>query len=219
MRFEISIGRPAEEFSAQHCAGRYVLCLVTVWCHWFIGAFRELIAGRSARASMLAWQSIRTYRIRAGCVHTIDPTEREDFTMSNAKKAPKRKRGAKVVPVLGAAGLLSLAGGAFAATSGAPVANLLTQKTAPNHEIILGEEELSAVSLWTFFFFDKESAKSKLGDKVAAERACAARGCAVRGCAVRGCGGWWCGRRVVFWLGGVAAGGGGCTRGRVVWRV
>jgi hypothetical protein len=69
--------------------------------------------------------------------------------MSNAKKAPKRRRGAKVVPVVGAAGLLSLAGGAFAATSGAPVADLPTQKTEPNHEIILGEEELSDVSLST----------------------------------------------------------------------
>ena len=38
--------------------------------------------------------------------------------MSNAKHAPKRKRGAKAVPVLGAAGLLSLVGGASAATSG-----------------------------------------------------------------------------------------------------
>jgi len=63
---------------------------------------------------------------------------REDFTMSNAKKeAPKRRRGAKVVPVLGAVGLLLLTGGAFAATSGTPVADLPTQKTAPNQEIIL----------------------------------------------------------------------------------
>jgi hypothetical protein len=50
--------------------------------------------------------------------------------MSNAKKAPKRRRGAKVVPVLGAAGLLSLAGGAFAATSGAPVADLPSGPTS-----------------------------------------------------------------------------------------
>jgi hypothetical protein len=58
--------------------------------------------------------------------------------MSNAKKeAPKRRRGAKVVPVLGAVGLLLLTGGAFAATSGTPVADLPTQKTAPNQEIIL----------------------------------------------------------------------------------
>ena len=75
--------------------------------------------------------------------------------MSNAKHAPKRKRGAKAVPVLGAAGLLSLTGGALAATSGAPGAGLATQKAAPNHEIILGEEEISDVSLSTFYVFDK----------------------------------------------------------------
>jgi hypothetical protein len=78
--------------------------------------------------------------------------------MSSAKQAPKRRRRAKAVSVLGAAGLLSLAGGASAATSGAPVADLPTQKTAPNHEIIVGEEELSDVSLATFYVFDKENA-------------------------------------------------------------
>ena len=40
--------------------------------------------------------------------------------MRNTKRAPERKRGAKAVPVLGAAGLLSLAGGASAATGGYP---------------------------------------------------------------------------------------------------
>jgi len=59
--------------------------------------------------------------------------------MRNSKHTPKRKRGAKVIPVLGAAGLLSLVGGAFATT--APIAELSSQKTA-----ILGEEELSDVS-------------------------------------------------------------------------
>ena len=91
--------------------------------------------------------------------------------MPNAKHTLKRKRGAKVAPVLGAAGLLSLAGGASAATGGAPLADLPTQKTYATHEIILGEEELSDVSLSTFYVFDKESAKSQLGDKVA-QRAC-----------------------------------------------
>ena len=97
--------------------------------------------------------------------------------MSNAKHAPKRKRGAKAVPVLGAAGLLSLAGGAAsAATNGAPVADLPTQKIAPNHEIFLGEEELSDVSLSTFYVFDKESAKPQLGEKLA-WRGCGGCGC------------------------------------------
>jgi hypothetical protein len=97
--------------------------------------------------------------------------------MSNAKRAPERKRRTKAVPLLGAAGLLSLAGGASAAASGAPLAELPMQKVAPTHEFILGEEELSDVSLSTFYVFNKESAKSQLGDKVA----------------WRGCGGCRCG--------------------------
>ena len=117
--------------------------------------------------------------------------------MSNAKHTPKRRSAAKAVPVLGAAGLLSLAGGASAATSGAQ-ADLPMQKTAPNHEIILGEEELSDVSLSTFYVFDKETAKAQLGDKVA-WRGCG--GCRCGGCRCgvgcrcgwRGCGGCGCG--------------------------
>ena len=123
--------------------------------------------------------------------------------MSNAKQTPKRKRGAKAVPVLGAAGLLSLAGGASAATSGAPVADLPTQKTAPTHEIILGEEELSDVSLSTFYVFDKESAKSQLGDKVA-WRGCGGCRCGCGGCRCGGCGCGWRG------CGGCGCGGCGC---------
>jgi hypothetical protein len=114
--------------------------------------------------------------------------------MSKAKHTAKRKRGAKVVPLLGAAGLLSLAGGASAAM--APVADLPTQKTVPGHEIILGEEELSDVSLSTFYVFDRESAKPQLGDKVAWRGCRGCRGCRVGGCrcgvgcaVVRGCGG------------------------------
>ena len=109
--------------------------------------------------------------------------------MPNVKHTLKRKRGAKAVPVLGAAGLLSLAGGASAATGGAPLADLPTQKTAPTHEIILGEEELSDVSLSTFYVFDKENdATLKAGVKTA-WRGCrcgCGRGCR---CGWRGCGG------------------------------
>jgi hypothetical protein len=134
------------------------------------------------------------------------PTEREDFTMSNAKHTPKRKRGAKAVQVLGAAGLLSLAAGASAAT--ASVADLPSQKTAPNHEIILGEEELSDVSLSTFYVFDKESAKSQLGDKVAQRGrgcgGCRGGGCRCGGGRCGGCGGGWRG------CGGGCGGCGGC---------
>ncbi len=118
--------------------------------------------------------------------------------MSNAKHAAKRKRGAKAVPVLGAAGLLSLAGGASAATGGPPLADLPTQKTAPNQEIILGEEELSDVSLSTFYVFDKETVKAQLGNKVAWWRGCGGCRCGCRcgvacRCGWRGCGGCGCG--------------------------
>ncbi len=67
--------------------------------------------------------------------------------MPQAKKPSKRKHRACAVPLLGAAGLsLSLASGASAATVG-PAA----------HEITLGEEEISDVSLATFYVFDKEN--------------------------------------------------------------
>jgi hypothetical protein len=114
--------------------------------------------------------------------------------MSNVKRTSKRKSRSKSVPVLGAAGLLSLAGGASAAT-GVPAADLqMTQKTAPSHEVTLGEEEISDVSLATFYVFDKENAgKPQFSEKLAWWRGCG--GCGWRGC--RGCGG--CGGCCASW--------------------
>ena len=107
--------------------------------------------------------------------------------MSHAKQASKRNRRRKTVPVLGAAGLsLSLAGGASAATGGA-AADLPTRNTAVNHEITLGEEDISGVSLGTFYVFDKENAEAlRQGIKVA--RCACGRGCGCRGCGGCGCG-------------------------------
>ena len=74
-----------------------------------------------------------------------------------SKKSSKRKHRACAVPLLGAAGLsLSLASGASAATGG-PAADMPTQNTAVSHEVTLGEEEISDVSLATFYVFDKEN--------------------------------------------------------------
>ena len=156
-----------------------------------------MIRGASVHVRLLSERPQRTVVELAVLAQSI-PThifpEREEFTMSNAKHAPKRKRGAKAVPVLGAVGLLSLAGSASAATNGAPVADLPTQKTAPNHQIILGEEELSDVSLSSFYVFDKESAKPQLGDKVAWWRGCGGCRCGAGcRCGWRGCGGCGCG--------------------------
>ena len=79
--------------------------------------------------------------------------------MSHAKQAStKRKRSINAVPVLSAAGLsLSLASGASAAI-GRPAADMPTPKTGMSHEITLCEEEISDVSLATFYVFDNENA-------------------------------------------------------------
>src|SRR5215470_3887615 len=108
--------------------------------------------------------------------------------MPRVKQPSKRTRQMKAVPVLGAAGLsLSLTGGASAVTGG-PVADVpMTQSNALGHEITLGEEEISDVSLATFYVFDKENAgPPRLFQKPRL--------------ALGGCGGCGC------------AGGGGCSR-------
>src|ERR1700746_1965876 len=67
---------------------------------------------------------------------------------------------------------------------------LTPQNSVPNHEIFLGEEEISDVSLSTFYVFDKENAaQPQLGEKVAWGCGCR-RGC---GCGWRRCGGCGCG--------------------------
>jgi hypothetical protein len=116
----------------------------------------------------------------------------------------KRKRTMKAVPVLGAAGLtFSLVGGASAAV--APVTDVSqTPNIAPGHEFTLGVEELSDVSLATFYAFDKENTGSLRG-MVQEARGCGGRGCGGRGCGGRGCRG--CGGR------GCGCGGGGCGCG------
>jgi hypothetical protein len=75
---------------------------------------------------------------------------------------PKRssigKRRSKALPALGFAGMsLSMASGACASTS---EASANTSPPSQKHEIILGEEEISDVSLATFHVFDKENAGS-----------------------------------------------------------
>ena len=103
--------------------------------------------------------------------------------MSHAKQAStKRKRSINAVPVLSAAGLsLSLASGASAAI-GRPAADMPTPKTGMSHEITLSEEEISDVSLATFYVFDNENAGTFR------RRIKLAQGCGGCGCGF-GCGG------------------------------
>jgi hypothetical protein len=112
--------------------------------------------------------------------------------MSHAKQASKRRTRTKAVTVLGVAGALSLAGGASEAAVG-PAGDTPTENTAP--VITFGEEEISDVSLATFYVFDNENAgahrpglqlaKKTRGHGSGKGRAIN-RGCG--GCAV-GCGG------------------------------
>ena len=150
--------------------------------------------------------------------------------MSHAKQASKRKSRACAVPLLGAAGLsVSLASGAPAATVG-PVLG---------HEITLGEEEISDVSLATFYVFDKENPQARLttcpttgaarlrrsrsrpavAEAVAAVTAGHGHGCGGCGGHGHGCGGCWrgCGGCVGIWWGG-CGGCGGCSGGYWCWR-
>jgi hypothetical protein len=126
------------------------------------------------------------------------------------KRASKRKSRACAVPLLSAAGLsLSLASGASAGT-GAAATDMPSQKTGVSHEVTLGEEEISDVSLATFYVFDKENAGiSKPGVELAYWRGCrGCRGCGgcrwhrgCGGCGCRGCGGCGCGGCGCWWVG------------------
>ena len=119
--------------------------------------------------------------------------------MSHAKRVSKRKRRGKAMPVLGAAGFLALASGASAE---APV-DTSTPNTGVSRQIFLGEEEISDVSLATFYVFDKENTGSLKPGVHLARGGGGCGGCGGGGC--RGCGG--CG-------GGCARGcGGGCRVG------
>jgi hypothetical protein len=137
--------------------------------------------------------------------------------MSRAKQASKRKSRACAVPLLGAAGLsLSLASGAPAATVG-PVLS---------HEITLGEEEISDVSLATFYVFDKENPQADLqlvrhggGCGCGGHRGCGGcggHGWHGHGWHGHGCGGCWRGCVGIWW--GGCGGCGGCSGGYWCWR-
>jgi hypothetical protein len=104
--------------------------------------------------------------------------------MPHAKQVSKRKRSRKTVPALGAAGLaLSLASGASAAI-GAPAADTTAPQSAVSQAITLAEEEISDVSLATFYVFDKEHT----GTRRPGLRLAMAGGAGCAGCG--GCGCW-----------------------------
>jgi hypothetical protein len=91
--------------------------------------------------------------------------------MSHGNRNSERKGRTKAVTVLGVAGALSLAGGASGAAVGPP-SNTLTVNTA----VPLYEEEISDVSLSTFYVFDHDSAGARRpGLQLAQRRGCGGR--------------------------------------------
>jgi hypothetical protein len=106
-----------------------------------------------------------------------------------SKRSPKSKRRSKALSALGIAGVsLALAGGASAST-GQVTTNV--PSTSQSHEIFLGDEEISDVSLATFYVFDKENAGAHpLTQKLRLARCGGGYGRGyVRGGACGGCGG------------------------------
>ena len=112
--------------------------------------------------------------------------------MVRAKNSSKRNSRKRAAPALGIAGMsLAMASGASASTAGSEV-DVPVQNTATHHELLLGDEEISDVSLSTFYVFDKENdAMPRVGEKVAWGCRCGCGGCRFHGCRCgwRGCGG------------------------------
>jgi|SRR6516165_8662693 len=132
--------------------------------------------------------------------------------MAYVKRASKRKRRTMALPSWGAAGIsLVLAGSTSAAV--APTADTPSRGTVPPSTATLGEEEISDISLSTFYIFDKEAGRQTLGRRVAAGCRCGGGGCRAGGCG--GCRVGGCGCRVGGC--GCRVGGCGCVVGGCGW--
>src|SRR6478735_8452490 len=103
--------------------------------------------------------------------------------MSKHSSKTKRGRRSKTLPALGFAGVsLSMASGACAPT-GEAMANTPPTSQNQSQKIFLSEEEISDVSLATFYAFDNEP--GPLAPRLKLARGCGGGGC---GCG-HGCGG------------------------------
>jgi hypothetical protein len=171
---------------------------VVAWSLRFLRSEPGAPAVRSCRRLGLARCECKPYPAASG-----DREHVLEFMEDSTMAVTKQKRRKEVVPALGVVGVsLSLASGASAATAGS-VTDMPSKDTATGPGFALTEEEISDVSLGTFYVFDKEDLRAPLGEQVArgCGRGCGGcRGCrGCRGCA-RGCGG----------CGGCGCGGGGC---------
>jgi hypothetical protein len=133
--------------------------------------------------------------------------------MPRSKQTKKGRSRRKVVTALGAvAGALSLAGSASASS---PAGNMPAQNSA---SVILAEEEISDVSLSTFYVFDKENAPihgvrlAQVSIQLGHGHGGCNRGCGHGGCS-RGCGHGGCSHGGCSGCGHGGCGHGGCGHG------
>jgi hypothetical protein len=104
--------------------------------------------------------------------------------MSHLKKSAKRTTRSKAAPVLGVAGITFLAGASAALAH----ASLDPATDNASNKIGLGEEEISDVSLATFYAVDHDGQGQSRGGTRRIRLAMGACGC---GCGCGGCGGCW----------------------------
>src|SRR5262245_8634026 len=105
--------------------------------------------------------------------------------MARAKPASKRKRQRTTLPIFGAAGASLAMTGAASAAAVQP-ANVPSQTSAGY--IALDEEEISDVSLSTFYVLERQLETEKyLGVQLAQRRCGGCRGCAAARCAAARC--------------------------------
>ena len=125
---------------------------VVAWSLRFVRSEPGAPAVRSCRRLGLARCECKAYPAASGDrEHVLEFME--DSTMAVTKQASKRKRRKEVVPALGVVGVsLSLASGASAATAGS-VTDMPSKDTATGPGFALSEEEISDVSLGTFYRF------------------------------------------------------------------
>jgi hypothetical protein len=154
--------------------------------------------------------------------------------MSLTGQPSRRKRRIKALPVLGAAGLSLSVASAASAAPGGPATAMPLPNNGDGNGITFGEEEISDVTLATFYVFDKEGAGDAQSDVQLVGHGChgchGCGGCHAHGChGCHGCGGCHhgCGCHgchgchgcgcVNFWWGG-CGGCGGCGGGYWCWR-
>jgi hypothetical protein len=152
---------------------------------------RERLAGQSRELSCPRQCAWRVLQFSFDSV-AIFRGYMECSAMAQAKQASKRKRQLKALPAFGVAGVSLAVAGTASAT--APTANIPSQEAAPRPIITLGEEEISDVSLATFYVFDRENARTPQAGTQYAWGCRGCRGCGCRACrACRGCGCGGCG--------------------------